>query len=365
MSEQTENKLHEVFTFFGKDGPFTEVTQIKTGHINQTFLVRVEGKPYIVQEINTYVFQKPVELMDNILRVTSHIRRKIQAQGGDTNREVLNFLTNAEGKAFYLDGDGHYWRSYEYVDDAVSFNSTEDLSVITDAGRAFGRFQKQLADFPGETLYETIPDFHNTKKRMQNLMEGVRTDTAGRAVLVQNEIKFFFDRTQDASYLVDRIGVDLPLRVTHNDTKFNNILIDNQTGKALCVIDLDTIMPGLAAYDFGDFIRFAASSAAEDEDDLDRVSLCMDRYDAFAKGFVGASDGFFTEAEIESMPWGARIITLETGSRFLLDYLNGDKYFHISDPEQNLRRARTQMKLVTEMERQFAEMQKIIRNYAK
>ena len=361
-----EKFLTRVLSQFGIEGTIASVRPIKTGHINQTCVVDVEGKLYTVQTINTYVFPDPDGVMENILSVTAHLRKKIVENGGDPAREVLHFYTTAEGKGNWADAEGRHWRVYDYIDDARTYDIADDLQILTDAGQAFGNFQKLLSDYPGATLNETIVNFHNTRKRYENFAVGLERNASGRAHLAEEEIAFYSEHAAIASYLVDKIeqGV-LPLRVTHNDTKFNNILIDEATRKPLCVLDLDTIMPGLAAYDFGDAIRFCANSAAEDEKDLSKVRFCLDKYEAFAKGFIGGADGFFSQEELDSMRWGAVLMTLECGSRFLLDFLDGDKYFHTEYPEHNLVRARTQMKLVREMEANFEEMQEIILKYAK
>lgn len=361
-----EKLLREVLSQFGIQGEIESVKPIRTGHINQTYVATVCGKKYTVQTINTYVFPDADGVMENIVSVTEHIRKKVIARGGDPLREVLRFRTTKEGKGNWKDPDGKQWRVYDYVDDALTYNIADNLQVLTDAGEAFGFFQKQLADFDGNLLNETIKDFHNTKKRFENLEAGVARNASGRADTVAEEIAFFRAHADKAVRLVEEIekGI-LPLRVTHNDTKFNNILIDVATKKPLCVIDLDTIMPGLAAYDFGDAVRFCANSAAEDEKDLDKVFFCWDKYEAFTKGFIGGADGFFSEAELDSMAWGALIMTLECGSRFLLDYLDGDLYFHTDYAEHNLDRARTQIKLASQMEEQFDRMQQIVRKYVK
>jgi len=360
-----EKILANVLAQFGINGEIQSVRPIKTGHINQTYVAQMDGKLYTVQTINTYVFPDAEGVMENILAVTAHLRKKVLARGGDASREVLHFYEGNTGKGYWKDEEGKYWRVYDYVDDALSYSIADDLQILTDAGEAFGNFQKLLADYPGATLNETIVNFHNTRQRYVNMEAGIERNASGRRENVEEEIEFFRARTGTACRLVEQIDRgELPLRVTHNDTKFNNILIDAATKKPLCVIDLDTIMPGLAAYDFGDAIRFCANSAAEDEKDLSKVYFCMDKFEAFAKGFIGGADGFFTEAELDSMVWGCIIMTLECGCRFLLDYIDGDKYFHTEYPEHNLDRAHTQMKLVEEMEARFEEMQAIIRKYA-
>ena len=361
-----ERYLSKVLSHFGIRGSVQAVHYIKTGHINQTYQVTVSGKNYAIQRINTYVFPDAAAVMENILSVTEHLRKKVVARGGDPLREVLHYYPGENGKGYWTDDDGKCWRVYDFIGDAVSYNIASDLQILTDAGFAFGDFQKQLSDFDGATLNETIVNFHNTRQRYVNLEEGIRRNASGRLENVSEEVEFFLSRAKEACRLVEQIDRgELPLRVTHNDTKFNNILIDEESKKPLCVIDLDTIMPGLAAYDFGDAIRFCANSAAEDEKDLSKVHFCMDKFEAFAKGFIGGADGFFTRAELDSMVWGCIIMTLECGSRFLLDYIDGDKYFHVDYPEHNLDRSHTQMRLAEEMEAQFDAMQAIVEKYAK
>ena len=358
--------LQEVLSKFGIDGVPDDVRAIKTGHINQTCVVTVGGKKYTVQAINTYVFTRPYDVMENILSVTEHLRKKVLQAGGDPSREVLHFYTAEDGKGCWKDAQGRYWRVYDYIDDAVTYDVADDPLVLTNAGAAFGMFQRQLADFPGKQLHETIVQFHDTGKRFADFEASVNRNAAGRAETATEEIEFFRSRAAKATHLTEQIknGI-LPLRVTHNDTKFNNILMDPKTGKALCVIDLDTIMPGLAAHDFGDAIRFCANSAAEDERDLTKVFFDLNKYEAFAKGFIGTSGAFLTEAERDSMAWGALLMTLECGVRFLADYLDGDKYFHTDYPDHNLVRAHTQMKLARQMEEHFEEMNEIVLKYAK
>lgn len=361
-----EKKLSQVLSNFGIRGTIQSIHYIRTGHINQTYEVMISGKSYCVQTINTYVFPNVDQVMENILSVTEHLRKKLNLQGKDTYRHVLHFHAAQDGKGYWIDKEEQCWRVYDFVDDAISYNIADDLQILTDAGQAFGNFQKLLSDFDGNRLHETILNFHNTSQRYANLEAGIKRNESGRLCNVMEEVEFFRARTDTANYLVDLLTRDqLPLRVTHNDTKFNNILIDKTTKKPLCVIDLDTIMPGLAAYDFGDAIRYCANSAAEDEPDLSKVHFCMDKFEAFTKGFIGGAEGFFTEAELDSMVWGCIIMTLECGSRFLLDYIDGDKYFHADYPEHNLDRAHTQMKLVEEMEAHFDEMQEIVKKYAK
>lgn len=335
------------------------------GHINGTYFIYDEnGKRYVLQRINTSVFKNPDILMENIFGVTSHIRGKLNASGGDARRGTLNFLTTVEGAKYFRDEDGSCWRLYDYIGGVVSYQSADSPKLFERVGRAFGHFQMQLADYDTSKLEETIPDFHNTPVRFNTFCEAVRNDAASRAREVPDDIQFVLERKTICSYITDRINAGiLPLRVTHNDTKLNNILMDKATGTPVCVIDLDTVMPGSVLFDFGDAIRFGASSAAEDETDLTRVFMREDMFEAFARGFIGGLDGSLTDAEILDLPMGAMIITLETGIRFLTDYLNGDTYFRIHYPKQNLDRARNQFALVRDMEKKMRDMLLTVKKY--
>ena len=336
---------------FKLSGKPSESRPIKTGHINSTFCITCEnGEKYTLQAINQFVFKAPRRVMENIVRVTRHLGEKITEAGGDPLRETLSVVPTQTNDCVFVDGEGEYWRCYRYIDNARSYDFAEDLSLLYKAGAGFGRFQRLLADIPMEGLYETIPNFHNTRARMDAFFEAVRRDENNRARDVAQEIAFFERNRPLASKLIDmQMAGELPLRVTHNDTKFNNVLIDDATGQPLCIIDLDTVMPGLAAYDFGDAVRFAASTAEEDERDLSRVALDLDKYEAFARGFTEAAAGFLSEAEMRTLHLGAPIITMELASRFLLDYLEGDRYFRISREGQNLDRARCQIALAEDM----------------
>jgi thiamine kinase-like enzyme len=359
-----------VCTAFNLPGEFEGYKQFDNGHINKTYLVKLKEsdtvkKNYIVQAINGYVFKNPAIIMRNIKEVTSHIKNKIIMEGGDTAREIINFLFTDDGKNYYLDENNNFWRVYPFIERSITFEKVENEKMLYNAGYAFGKFQRMLSDFPMEKLEDTIPDFHNTKKRLDYFFNMVEADPENRVKDLKDEIEFFQKRRDIASKLINmQENGELPLRVTHNDTKYNNILMDIDTYEALCVIDLDTVMPGLSVYDFGDAIRFAASTAAEDETDLSKVTINMNYYEAFTKGFIGASKGFFTENEINNMAWGAVIITLELASRFLADHINGDKYFRIHRPNHNLDRARNQMKLVLSMEENFKQMCDIVKKYS-
>ncbi|MCD8152171.1 MAG: aminoglycoside phosphotransferase family protein [Clostridiales bacterium] len=340
-----------------------------SGHINDTWLLvfdRTDGmqKKVILQRMNREVFAKPVELMENIVSVTAYLRERISQDGGDPDRETLNVILTCDGRPYYVDASGEYWRAYHFIEDASCYDRVEKPEDFYESAVAFGHFQGLLADYPAETLHETIPGFHDTKARFAVFRQAVAEDVMGRAADVREEIQFVLDREDVADYFADLLATgELPLRVTHNDTKLNNIMIDNVTGKGICVIDLDTVMPGLAMNDFGDSIRFGASTADEDEQDLSKVSCSMELFDIYTKGFLEGCAGKLTQKEIELLPMGAKVMTFECGMRFLTDYLQGDTYFKIHREGHNLDRCRTQFKLVADMERKWDEMQTIVRRY--
>ncbi len=357
----TENKLRDIASQFAFSAEVTDFNLCENGHINSTFFVTcADGKRYILQQINTSIFREPDEVMANIIGVTEFLKEKIEAAGGDPERETLTVIPTVEGGIAYVDGEGGYWRSYLCIEGATSHQSA-DAELFAKAARAFGNFQRQLADYPADTLNETIPNFHNTVSRMADFKAAVAADKAGRAAEVQEEIAFALAREAKCSFVMDGIADgSLPLRVTHNDTKLNNIMMDDETGEGICVIDLDTVMPGSVLYDYGDAIRFGASSAAEDETDLDKVFVRLDLVDAFTGAFIEGLGGSLTEAELRALPMGSWMMTFEVGIRFLGDYLNGDVYFRTHYPTQNLDRARNQFKLVADMEAKMAEMDAIV-----
>lgn len=349
---------NEIIRHFGLKQQIVSVEPYGSGHINHTFLATSEtGKRYILQEINTDIFKNTDELMENILGVTSYLRREIQNRNGDPERETLTVLFTEDGKPYYTDGDGHDWRMYLFIEGAKTFDQVKSSEDFYQSAYAFGNFQSLLADYPAETLHETIPDFHNTVKRYRDFEEAVHADVRGRVSETGAEIAFIRERREEMSVLSDLLKKEeLPLRVTHNDTKLNNIMIDDKTHQAVCVIDLDTVMPGLSVHDFGDAIRFGANTAAEDEPDVTKVSLSLELYEIYRKGFLEGCRGSLTEKEVEMLPMGAKMMTLECGMRFLTDYLQGDTYFRTTRERQNLDRCRTQLALVADMEKKWEQM---------
>jgi Ser/Thr protein kinase RdoA (MazF antagonist) len=333
---------------FQIDAPPIYCDRYGSGHINHTYLI-VDGtaRQYILQKINQHVFRAPASLMKNIAAVTTHLRKTAA-----TWREVLELIPTKAGDAWLVDDEGEYWRMYQFISDSVSLQLSRTENDFRESALAFGRFQRQLADFPAHELAETIPNFHNTPVRYQAFHEAIKTDKVGRVKEVQREIDFVLERESYASTLTNlQASGDMPLRVTHNDTKLNNVLFDRETDKALCVIDLDTVMPGLSVNDFGDSIRFGATSAAEDERDLSKVNFVLPLYETYKDGFLAACGESLTTCEKESLRDGAKMMTLECGMRFLTDYISGDVYFHITRETSNMDRSRTQFKLVADMEK--------------
>lgn len=363
------DEIGEVAAQFQTEGKAVEKMPYGNGHINDTFLVVCEtaegkGKRYILQKMNHSIFKAPEQLMENVVNVTDYLRKVIVSQGGDPERETLNVVKTRNGSSYYVDEKGDYWRMFLFVEGTVCLEMVESEKDFYDSGVAFGNFQKMLADYPAKTLHETIPNFHNTPSRFKDFQKAVQEDKMGRAVLAKEEIAFALERESDTRVLTDLLHTgELPLRVTHNDTKLNNILFDADTKKAICIIDLDTVMPGLSHYDFGDSIRFGASTGAEDEKDLSKVELDLTLFEVFTKGYLEGCGGSLTEKEIEMLPMGAKLMTYECGIRFLADFLEGDVYFKIHRDGHNLDRARTQFKLVKDMEDKWADMAAIVEKY--
>ena len=364
-----KGKIDEAIGQFRYEGVLIDERPYGSGHINDTYLLTFEIAEMgtikvILQRMNKNIFTKPIELMENILNVTSYLRKKIIENGGDPDRETLNVIRTVDDMPYFVDSEGEYWRSYKFITDATSYDQVESPEDFYQSAVAFGNFQRLLAEYPAETLHETIEGFHDTKARFQVFKKAVEDDVCGRAASVQKEIQFVLEHEHLANVFADLLEKkEIPLRVTHNDTKLNNIMIDNKTRKGICVIDLDTVMPGLAMNDFGDSIRFGASTATEDEQDLSKVSCDMELFDLYAKGFIEGCGGKLTEKEIDLMPTGAMVMTFECGMRFLTDYLQGDTYFKIHRENHNLDRCRTQFKLVKEMEAKWDTMREIIDKY--
>ena len=348
----------EIANRFAIAGDATSCERYGNGHINETYRVCASsGRTYILQKINRNIFRDVEGLMRNIAAVTRFL-----AEEDPDPRHTLHLVPVREGSDYLTDAQGDAWRMYDFVTDSLCLDAPESPEDFYQSAVAFGDFQHRLERFPAETLSETIPHFHDTPDRFRQLHEAIDRDACGRCAQARREIAFALEREEEAGALTRMLAAgEIKLRVTHNDTKLNNVMLDAATRKALCVIDLDTVMPGLAAYDFGDSIRFGASTAAEDERDLSKVEMSLQLYEIFARGYVGTCTSL-TPAERESLPLGARLMTLECGIRFLTDFLNGDTYFRTHRPGQNLDRCRTQLKLVADMEAKWDSMQKVIRN---
>lgn len=368
MDEKKKKLISNIAEKFEEKKNLVEIQEYGNGHINETYLLTYSDSGMInhriLQKINKQVFPKPEEVMENIVNVTTHLKRKIIENGGDAARETLTIIPTKKGENYYLDESGECWREYLFITNAVSYDSVENKNDFYQAALAFGNFQRLLADFPTEILHETIIQFHDTRKRFADFKKAVEKDVAGRVENVQEEIKFVLEREDAANYFSELLDSGLiPLRVVHNDTKLNNIMMDVDTGKGICVIDLDTVMPGLAMFDFGDAIRFGANTATEDEKDLSKVSCDMELFECYVKGFLEGCAGRLTSKEIWLMPMGAKVMAYECGMRFLTDYLQGDVYFKIKRADHNLDRCRTQFALVADMERKWDCLLNVIENY--
>ncbi|MBQ8816192.1 MAG: aminoglycoside phosphotransferase family protein [Lachnospiraceae bacterium] len=336
----------------------TSIVPYGNGHINDTYCV--ESPRCILQRINTSIFKNPDELMENIENVTAFLGKKILAAGGDPERETLTVIKTLDGKNCYKHDENNVFRMYRFIEHTKSIENDKTYEDLYQAGLGFGRFQKMLSDFPVEILHETIPDFHNTPKRVEALKLAIEENRAGRKESVQEEIKFALEQAEFAGKVVEGIEAGkIPMRVTHNDTKINNILFDEVTGEAVCVIDLDTVMPGSMLYDFGDALRIGGSTAAEDETDLSKVSFDIKTFESFAKGYLTEMKDSLTEEELKLLPFSVKLLTYECGIRFLTDYLNGDTYFKIHREHHNLDRARNQFKLVADIAAKEEEMLKL------
>lgn len=365
-----DSVISQILAAYALPGTVADVARHGKGHINDTFCVvckTPEGGTarFILQRLSQAAFPHPEEVMENFVGITSYLRREILAEGGDPLRETLSLVKTGDGADFVTDAEGRAWRLMPFIENADCYQSATP-ELFAASGRAFGRFQYMLRDYPARTLHETIPHFHDTEIRFEQFLAALEADKMNRAKGVSPEIQFILRRKADCGVALRALREGkLPLRVTHNDTKLNNILIDRDTHEGICIIDLDTTMPGLAINDFGDSIRFGANHCLEDEQDLTKVNFDISLYEVFTRGFLEGARGSLTPAELEYLPWGARLMTLECGIRFLTDYLDGDHYFHVSHPRQNLDRARTQLKLVKDMEEQFDAMGAVVAKYAK
>ena len=365
MNCNIESTLYQVCKAFRIPGEITEWHSLTSGNINTTYYVACqeasEKKDYLVQCVNSYVFKHPERVMHNIELVTEHIRRKNALQGITGRRTRLHFHHTAEGRNYYVIKDGEFWRLSNFIEDSVSFDTAENPKLLQMAGKAFGQFARQLADFDAGQLFETIPHFHDTRQRLETFFAHVEKDPCGRCAEVQKEIAQIREAQAFGCRLNEMVDQgELTLRVTHNDTKTNNVLFDKDTLEPLVVIDLDTVMPGLVAHDFGDTIRFAANTAAEDESDLSKVSLNLGLFQAFAEGYIEAAGDLLTLAERKSLVLGAITITLEQAVRFLDDYITGDQYFKTLYAGHNLVRTRCQLALFVDMMKKIDQMNDIV-----
>ena len=364
----TDNRYLKIVNSFDLGATLCEAGPIGNGHINDTILLVMDDsgtrKDYILQRINKYVFRHPEELMENMVGVTEFLKKKVIKAGGDPDREVLTVIPAKDGRPYYVDEDGEYWRITKRISNAKCREMAQSPEEFRKAGYAFGHFQNQLSDYPAETLHEVIPFFHDTRVRYKNFVKSVEEDKMDRVKTCEKDIRFILDRKATAFHPMDSFDKgELPLRVTHNDTKFNNILLDLDTGEPVCIIDLDTVMPGLAMTDFGDAIRTGACTATEDEKDVDKVHCDIELFDNFANGFITGCAGGLTSHEIDVLPEGALVATYEQALRFLVDYIDGDPYFKIAYPDNNLVRARTQIRMVEEIESKWDKLQNAVQKY--
>ena len=347
---------------FQIDGDLVSAAPHGSGHINDSYSVifHQEGMPvrYMLQRINHKVFKNPVALMENIQRVTSHLAAQTDGEP-DCSRRVLTVIPARDGQAWRQDGDGNYWRVYRFIENARTYDAVESTEQAFQAAKAFGRFQQLLANLPAPRLHDTIANFHHTPKRFRALERAIASDMADRAIMAKPEIEFAFAHQSITNVLLD---ANMPERVTHNDTKFNNVMLDDATGEGICVIDLDTVMPGLALHDFGDMVRTTTSPADEDEQDLSKVTMQFPMFEALVRGYLTSAGGFLTEAEKQHLVFSGKLMTFEQGIRFLTDYLAGDLYYKVRHDGHNLDRCRTQFKLVDSIEQQEERMDRLVRS---
>lgn len=362
-------KIVEAVNAFALCSNIISIEPYGNGRINDTFLVECQadvlpGKKYILQRINHLIFKEPEHLMSNILNVTVFLRKKLILNGGDPNREVLNVVMTSDGKSFYKDSIGSYWRVYDFIEDTIGLDKAGNPSAFYESAVAFGNFQRLLCDFPINLLYTTVKDFHNTRQKFEAFEKAVAADVCRRSPNATSEIEFALAHKKEASILLDMVdNGKLILKATHSDTMLNNILVDKKTLKCICIVDLDTVMPGLSITQFGDAIRYGACKGAEDEKDLDKVFLDLELFETYAKGYINGCGECISPTDIEMLPMAAKIMTFECGIRFLTDYLQGDTYFNTNYVSQNLDRCRTQFKLVRDMENKWDSMMSIVNKY--
>jgi aminoglycoside phosphotransferase (APT) family kinase protein len=361
-----EKQLQEISKQFQIYGEILHAETFKIGHINETYSATYDQGGmrvrYIHQKINKGVFKNPPAVMKNVMRVTTHIRRQLEARDArDITRRSLIVIPTRAGQSFYRSSEGEYWRTFVFVEGVQTFEAVQSPEQAFQAGSAFGEFQSLLVDLPGERLHETIPNFHNTRKRFTALQQAIQKDHYNRAKDAKPEIEFALKREPIVDVILNAMARrKIPERITHNDTKFNNVMLDTLTGEAKCVVDLDTVMPGCALYDFGDMVRTATSPTLEDERDLSKVKMHMPTFKKLAQGYLSTAGAFLTRAEKLHLAFSGKLITFEIGIRFLTDFLSGDTYFRIHRPDHNLDRCRTQFKLVESIERQETAMQKFV-----
>ncbi len=361
--EATLRHISKQFQIYGE---ILHAELCKIGHINETYTATYDQGGtrvrYVHQKINQNVFKKPAEVMDNFMRVTRHIRKKLEDEGGeDITRRVLTIVPTLDGQSYYRDKEGNYWRTFVFIERVKTFETVETPKQAYQAARAFGEFQQQLVDLPDGRLHETILEFHNTRKRFQALLAAVKADRYNRAQNARAEIEFALSQEKIVDVLLKALASGkIPERITHNDTKFNNVMLDIESGESMCVVDLDTVMPGCVLYDFGDMVRTTTSPTLEDELDLAQVNMRMNMFKELARGYLDAAGSFLTKAERSHIAFSGRLITFTIGIRFLTDYLSGDTYFRVHRPQHNLDRTRTQFRLVQSIERQEEAMQKFV-----
>jgi hypothetical protein len=361
-----EKQLQEISKKFQIYGEILHAETLKIGHINETYSATYsQGGTrvrYIHQKINRHVFKHPEKVMDNVTRVTTHLRKKLEVQNvRDLTRRSLIVIPARDGRSFFINGDEGVWRTFLFIEGVETFEAVQSLEQALQAGRAFGEFQRLLVDLPGERLFETIPDFHNSRKRFDILRKSIQNDHYNRAKGAKAEIDWALKREPIVDVILNAMARGkIPERITHNDTKFNNVMLDVMTGEAMCIVDLDTVMPGCALYDFGDMVRTTTSPTLEDEQDLSKVKMQMPMFKKLAQGYWSTAGHFLTKTEKSYIAFSGKLISFEIGIRFLTDYLSGDTYFRIHRPSHNLDRCRTQFKLVESIERQEEAMQKFV-----